>query len=261
MRLLLSTRLRNQLQGFWVVPGAVAIAYAVLATVLLEVDRASSNIGPGFGFGGDAAAARGVLSSVAAGVISMASLTLSLTIVTLQLASSQFTPRAMKNLLSDRINQVVAGSFLGTVAYALLVLRGVREDDEQAPGFVPALSVTVCIGLALLALALLLVFVHHVGQIIKVEHIAASIARNSLRTTDRLYPEPYGEPADGAEAARASGPPGEVRPRRPGYVERIAPDRLTSVLRGRAERIEILLAPGDFATPRQPAVLVWPASA
>lgn len=102
MRSLSSVRLRDQLQGFWIVPGAVAVAYGVLAMVLLEIDRASSNVGPGFGFGGDAAAARGVLSSVAGGVISMTSLTLSLTIVTLQLASSQFTPRALKNLLSDR---------------------------------------------------------------------------------------------------------------------------------------------------------------
>jgi uncharacterized membrane protein len=261
MQLLSSVRLRDQLQGFWVVPGAVALGYAVLAVVLLRLDRASSNVGRGFGFGGDAAAARSVLGSVASGVISMTSLTLSLTIVTLQLASSQFTPRALKNLLADRINQVVAGAFLGTVAYALLVLRAVREDDQEDPGFVPALSVTVCIGLALLALALLLVFVHHVGQIIKVEHIAASIGRSSLRAADRLYPEPYGEPADDTGPPRAPGPPGEVMPSRPGYVEVIALDRLTTALQGRAERIEVLLAPGDFATPGQPAVLVWPSSA
>ena len=261
MRHLFNIRLRDQLQGFWVIPGAVAVGYALLAVVLLRIDRASSNVGPGFAFGGDADAARSVLASVASGVISMTSLTLSLTIVTLQLASSQFTPRALKNLLADRVNQVVAGAFLGTVAYALLVLRGVREDDQQDPGFVPALSVTVCIGLALLALALLLVFVHHVGQIIKVEHIAASIGRASLRAADRLYPEPYGEPADDLGPARSAGPPGEVVPSRPGYVEVVALDQLAAALEGRAERIEVLLAPGDFATPGQPAVLVWPASA
>ena len=261
MQLFFLTRLREQLQGFWIVPGAVALGYAGLAVVLLALDRSSSNVGPGFGFGGDAAAARSVLASVASGVISMASLTLSLTIVTLQLASSQFTPRALKNLLADRVNQSVAGAFLGTVAYALLVLRAVREDDQEDPGFVPALSVTVCIGLALLALALLLVFVHHVGQIIKVEHIAADVGRATLRAADRLYPEPYGEPADEAELPPAAGPPAEVAPRRPGYVDVISLDRLASALQGRADRVEVLLAPGDFATPGQPAVLVWPSAA
>ena len=207
MRALLVSRLRGQLAGFWVVPGGVALGYAALALLLIQVDRASRDVGPGFGFGGDAPAARGLLSSVAGGIISMTSLTLSLTIVTLQLASSQFTPRALKNLLGDRINQVVAGAFVGTVAYALLVLRVVREDTEQDPGFVPALSVTVCIGLALLALGLLLLFVHHIGQIIKVERIAAEIAHDSLRTAERLYPEPHGEaaspPAGGGLAGRA----------------------------------------------------------
>lgn len=261
MPLLLSIRLRDQLQGFWVIPSAVAVAYGVLALVLVDMDRTSPNVGPGFGFGGDAAAARSVLSSIAAGVISMTSLTLSLTIVTLQLASSQFTPRALKNLLSDRTNQLVAGAFLGTVAYALLVLRSVREDDEQDTGFVPALSVTIGIGLALLALALLLVFVHHVGQIIKVENIAAGIALSSLKAADRLYPEPYGEPAADSGPRRSAEPPGEVTSSRPGYVEAIALDHITAAFAGKAQRIEVLLAPGDFATPAQPVVLVWPSSA
>ena len=262
MLMLINNRIRDQLRGFWVIPGGVAIAYAVLALVLLRLDRSSSNVGAGFGFGGDAGAARSVLSSVAGGVISMTSLTLSLTIVTLQLASSQFTPRALKNLLGDRINQVVAGSFLGTVAYALLILRSVREDDEQDPGFVPALSVTVGIGLALLALALLLVFVHHVGQIIKVEHIAAAIGRSSLATADRLHPEPYGRPVAGpGDRMRPSEPAGEVTPTRPGYVEAVDLDGVVGTLQGKAERVEVLLAPGDFATPAQPIVLVWPRSA
>ena len=260
MRALLVSRVREQLAGFWVVPGGVALGYAALALLLIQVDRASGDVGPGFGFGGDAAAARGLLSSVAGGIISMTSLTLSLTIVTLQLASSQFTPRALNNLLGDRTNQVVAGAFVGTVAYALLVLRVVREDTEQDPGFVPALSVTVCIGLALLALGLLLLFVHHIGQIIKVERIAAEIAHDSLRTAERLYPEPHGEAAS-PRAVGWPGAPGKVPPSRPGYVQTIALKDIAGALDGRAERVEVLLAPGDFATPGQPVVLVWPPEA
>ena len=44
-------------------------------------------------FGGGAAAARGVLSTIAASMITVTSLTFSLTLVTLQLASGQFSPR------------------------------------------------------------------------------------------------------------------------------------------------------------------------
>lgn len=261
MQVLLISRLREQLQGFWVIPGGVAVGYALLTLLLLRIDSAMAGAGTGFGFGGDAAAARGILVSVAGGIISMTSLTLSLTVVTLQLASSQFTPRALKSLLADRINQVVAGSFVGTVAYALLVLRVVREETEQDPGFVPALSVTVCIGLALLALALLLLFVHHIGQIIKVEHIASTVGHGTLKTADRLYPEPYGKPAAHPLPPAPSEPPGTVAPTRPGYVETLALDRIAHALDGRAERVEVLLAPGDFATPASPVVLVWPAAA
>ena len=143
-------RLREVLSGFWAVPGLVAAALAGFALLLIQVDQGAAGRGGRFFlYGGDAAAARDVLSTLAGSMITVAGLTLSLLIVTLTLTSSQFTPRAIKNLLADRVNQIVAGAFVGTVGYCLLVLRVVRADTGRpgGTGFVPALSVTVAIGL------------------------------------------------------------------------------------------------------------------
>lgn len=53
-------------------------------------------------FGGDADAARVILGSLATSLITVTCLTFSLTVVTLQLASSQFSPRLLRTFTRDR---------------------------------------------------------------------------------------------------------------------------------------------------------------
>lgn len=247
----LLARLRNLLHGFWLVPGAVALIVALLGQLLLEIDESTGEDGAGL-FPGDADAARVVLSVVAGSLITVSGLVFSLTIVTLQLVSSEYTPRALRPLLGDTINQVVAGAFVGIIAYCLLVLRSVRED------FVPTLALTGAIVLGLTGLALLLVFVHHVGRSIKVDEILARLARDTLRAADRLYPEPFGQP-DSAPQALA-GPASFVRTDQAGWLRAVAVDRLAERLRD-AESVEILVAPGDFITPARHVAAVRPPTA
>jgi uncharacterized membrane protein len=260
-------RLRGVLSGFWAVPGLVAAALAGLALLLIQVDQGAAGRGGRiFLYGGDAAAARDVLSTLAGSMITVAGLTLSLLIVTLTLTSSQFTPRAIKNLLADRVNQIVAGAFVGTVGYCLLVLRVVRADTGRPgdTGFVPALSVTVAIGLGIGALGLLIVFIHHSGQAIKVEQIAARIGAQTLAAADRRYPQWPAEPNLGQGQQPAPVPaeePALCRSGRAGFVQAVALAALIKALAGPAARVELLVTPGDFVTPEQPLVAVWPADA
>jgi uncharacterized membrane protein len=218
---------------------------------LVEIDEAAGDEGAGL-FPGDAQAARVVLSVVAGSLITVAGLSFSITIVTLQLVSSQYTPRALRSLLGDRTNQLVAGAFLGIFGYCLLVLRSVRED------FVPSLAVTGAILLGLVGLALVLVFVHHVGQTIKVDEICARIARDTLLAADRLYPEPFGRPE--AVPNALPGPVGTVCVDRPGWVRAVDVDRLAAIL-AEAQSVEVLVVPGDFVTPARPVVAVRPPGA
>jgi uncharacterized membrane protein len=247
----LVVRLRNLLHGFWLVPGAVALAIALSALVLVEIDDAGGEKGVGL-FPGDAEAARVVLSVVAGSLITVAGLTFSITIVTLQLVSSQYTPRALRSLLGDRTNQVVAGAFVGIFGYCLLVLRSVREE------FVPSLSVTGSIVLGLTGLALLLLFIHHVGQTIKVDDICARVARETLAATDRLYPDPVGEPETTPIAL--GGPAGHVYAARAGWLRVVGLARLAERSPG-ADSIEVLVVPGDFVTPARPLAAVRPPAA
>lgn len=201
----LRARWLDLVDGFWFVPAAVALAYVFLALGLIAIDRSGGDGGVDAAFGGDAEAARGILSTIAGSLITVAGLTFSLTIVVLTLVSSQFSTRVVRNLLADRVNQIVAGSFTGLFAFCLIVLRTVRDPQPPEPEFVPALSVSVSIVLALFSLALLLVFIHHMGTSIQAPQIAARVGRATLAAIEQLYPEPYGH------AVETKGEPGDPR--------------------------------------------------
>lgn len=235
-------------ESFWLVPSAVVIALGVLALVLTRIDR-YLGFEPELDlvFGGDASAARDILAAAAGSLATVGGVTLSLAVVTFQLVAGQYSPRTVSTLVQDRMIQLTAGVFVGVVAYCLIVLRVVRSAENGAGEFVPRLSVTAAIALALGALMLLIVFIHHLAGRIRVENIVSGVARNTLSALDAIYPDSLGgeadrpdEPDDGGAAVRAA---------RPGFVQTIAVDDFVEDLPA-GSRLVLHVAPGDFVTER-----------
>ena len=96
--------LRTQL---WPVPTIAVVLAVALGVLLPRLDARIDGELPAsvttYLFGGGAGAARTVLDAIAGSLITVTALTFSLTIVTLQLASSQFSPRLLRTFTSDRI--------------------------------------------------------------------------------------------------------------------------------------------------------------
>jgi len=249
----LLARIRGLFDGFWLVPGAVAASLAVLAFALVELDRAVGNDAVSFAFGGDASAARSILQTIAGSLITVAGLTFSLTVVVLSLVSGQFTPRSIPAFLADRVTQVTAGAFIGIFTYCLIVLRTVRdEEDGGQDGFVPELAITTSVGLAVLAVGLLLFFIHHLGVSIQASSIVARIGKETLERIDTLPDEPAGD------AAEPPGSPGVVASGRTGYVRHVALDQLAERTDGVCEHVRVCVTPGDFVTERDALAEIWP---
>jgi uncharacterized membrane protein len=184
--------------SFWFQPLLMTIAAMVLAFLLVELDR---NLSPdwlhnaSWIYSGGAAGARAVLQTIAGSMITIAGVVFSLTLVALSIASSQFGSRLLRNFMRDSTNQTVLGTFVATFLYCLLVLRTVRGEDEGA--FVPHLSVTLGVLLALASLAMLIFFIHHVSISIQAEDVIARVGADLDHAMDRLYP---------ARTAQESGP-------------------------------------------------------
>ncbi|GAB2909672.1 DUF2254 domain-containing protein [Rhodococcus aerolatus] len=137
-------------------------------------------------FGGDADAARSVLSGVSGSLITVTSLTFSLTVVTLQLASSQFSPRLLRTFTSDLFVQVTLALFLTTFTYALTVLRTVRGGGDT---FVPRISVTLSFVLAVASVVGLVLFLAHLAAQIRVETMLRDVHQDATATVTAVLEE------------------------------------------------------------------------
>jgi uncharacterized membrane protein len=253
-------RWHNVRYGFLFVPGLVALGFVCLAFLLTWLDELGGAHGLA-GFGGDAPTARSILATIATALITVSGLTFSITVVSLQLVSQQFSPRALRNFLGDEVTQIVAGSFVGIFAFCLLVLRSIRQGTDAGGQFVPGLSITAAIALGVLTLGLLLVFIHHMSRSIQLSTIAADIARSTLASLDRLYPDRFGRPAGEPEQELVDGwrsepPSHRLLAQRAGYVQAIALDELAGAGLAHA-RVHVPVAPGDFVTPDSPLAEVW----
>ena len=100
----------NLRASFWFLPSLIVVFSTVLAVVLIEVDSSGSRNWmadwPRL-FGAGAAGARGMLATIAGSMMTVVGVTFSMTLVTLALASSQYTSRILRNCMSDRVTQVV----------------------------------------------------------------------------------------------------------------------------------------------------------
>jgi uncharacterized membrane protein len=158
--------------SYWFVPTLMVVIAIALAFAMLSLDRAGKS-GPieslGWIYTGGPDGARTMLSAIASSMITVAGTAFSITLVALTLASSQFGPRLLRNFMQDTGNQIVLGTFIATFIYCLLVLRTVRGDDYNV--FVPQLSVTVGIVLAIASIGVLIYFIHHASTTIQASHV------------------------------------------------------------------------------------------
>ena len=257
----LAFRLRNSL---WFIPGLWVIGAGLLAFVMTWLDTVTPDLDRSLPlvFCGGPDGARSVLSSIAGSTITVAGVTFSITIVALQLASSQFSPRVLRDFMRDRASQSVLGSFIGAFFYALLVLRSIRSADESGPEFVPSLAVTTAIVLAVVAVSMLIYFIHHISTRIQVSSIVAGIAS----ATERAFERQDGAEADGGAGGHrpnAELPDGEARPMaaaHSGYLQLVDRDGLLDLARELDLVLRLEVAPGEWVQRGARVFSVWPAA-
>jgi len=172
--------------SFWFIPALMTLLASALALVLVDLDGRDFVRARNFLYSGGVEGARSMLSAIASSVLSLAGVTFSITIAALTLASGQFGPRLLRNFIRDRGNQFVLGAFIGTFMYCLLVLRAVRGVEENR--FVPHLSVTVAVALAVLCVSALIYFVHHISQSIQAAQVIATVGNEFDAAVERLFP-------------------------------------------------------------------------
>ncbi|MFI7055805.1 DUF2254 domain-containing protein [Streptosporangium canum] len=212
-------------------------------------------------FGGEAGAARTVLDAIASSLITVTALTFSLTVVTLQLASSQFSPRLLRTFTRDRFVQITLALFLATFTYALTVLRTVRATSGAQEVFVPQASVTMAFLLTLASVLSLVLFLSHLAQEIRVETMLRNVHANADQTIRRLLPEP---PSPRTQATAPPRPPANAVPLPAGTSGFLTAVDEVSLLAAAVEADAVVLIqrhPGSSLIAGTPVGFGWPQSA
>jgi uncharacterized membrane protein len=268
MKLWLANKWEDLRDSFWFLPALMVLAAIGLSLSTIQLDKlaADQKWGAllGWTFSRGPEGSRALLSAVAASMMTIASVTFSITIVALQLASSQFGPRLLRNFMRDPGNQVAIGTFISTFTYCLLVLRTVNgTEDEQ---FVPHISVTVALILALLSLAVLIYFIHHAAESIQAENVISAVSRELHQAIDKLYPAEIGQnqanaKPRGPEAllpARFDNDSRAIASPRSDYLQAIDVERLMRLTDERDLVLAIEERPGKFCFQGETLVRVGP---
>lgn len=243
---------------------------AALAGSAVELDRAIAGgrlLHLGWSYSGGAEGASLLLSTVAGSMIAIAGTVFSMTLVALSLASSQLGPRLLRNFMRDTVNQVVLGTFVATFVYCLLVLRTIRRPDEVA--FVPHLSVSIGVLLAVVSVGVLIYFIHHISVSIQADEVVARVGLELNDGIDRLFPEDTGK--SDTKAPSASGAPEdaelpaafacEARPvgaQEDGYLQIIDVDALMDLASEEDLLLRLERRPGHYVVKDRSIVMVWP---
>ena len=119
--------------------------------------------------------ARTVLSTFIAGLISIMVFSFSMVMILLNQASSNFSPRLLPGLISNRKHQIILGIYIATILYCIFILVYIEPSGSkyQLPGF----SVLLSIVLMVVSLAAFINFIHSISQEIQIENITNNISK------------------------------------------------------------------------------------
>ncbi|MGV9344480.1 DUF2254 domain-containing protein [Streptomyces spiralis] len=238
--------------ALWVLPGTAAALALLAGSLLSRVRIPPDSLWYPLAFPGAADDARQVLITIASTIVTVIALVLGLTIVTLQLASTQFSPRLLRNFLRDRPNQVVLATFVATFAYSTAGLFTVRATVGAD---VPRLAVSGAIALAFLSLGMLVFFVHHIVHSIKIDTIMNSVVEAAVRTAQDYTPK-----APGVDRTGPVPPPEALAlpARRSGYVQTVLPGLLLRTAAGQDAVVVVVPRVGDHVVAGTvPLALAW----
>jgi uncharacterized membrane protein len=205
-----------------------------------------------FGFSPDGA--RAVLGALAGSMLTFIVFVLSATLIVVQLASGQLTPRVIAIVFAMPWVKITLGIFTFTYAYTLSALGRV---DER----VPDLHVSAAVLLNLMCIAVFFVFVHRLSTGLRPSTIMRLVADRGRGVIEQVYPLEY-DPGR-AEQARSNVLPSSSEEvvefnGRSGVVMAFSVTDLVHFARNADAVVELVPQVGDFVALGDPLFRISP---
>jgi uncharacterized membrane protein len=253
--------------SFWFVPVLMAVGAVGLASAAAVFDeRAIGWITEEWGwtFAGGAEGASSVLRTIAQSMTTITGVVFSMTLVALSITSSQLGPRLLRTFMRDTPTKVALGTFIATFLYCLIALQTIRRPEEG--GFVPHLSVTIGLLLAIVSMGVLIYFIHHVAVSIRANEVVARVTEELFEVIDRLFPADIGrggtrthpQMPDQGVAGLLEQDAKIIGSKEDGYVQFVDGDELMTLACKEDVVIRLERRPGDYVVAGRPLLKIWP---
>lgn len=235
----------------WFGPAVAMLVAACAAEGLARVGAPHGSLLAYASWAGSVDAAQGLLTLLASSVITVTSLTFSLAVVALQLASSTFSPRLLRTFVRKPVFQATLAIFLATFVYCLTAIRHLTTSRA-----VPHVAMLGALVLGVVSIGALVWFITRILTELRVEAMMSDANRETKQVMRRMHPLwRHGErgvtvpdPPDNAVPLRA---------RRSGFVQAVDPDGLVPWTAQRDAIITITVFAGERVTAGVPFGLVW----
>jgi uncharacterized membrane protein len=202
----------------------------------------------------DPQVAQVILGGIAASIMTVVSIVFAILLMTLTLASMQFSPRIIVSFSRDRVTQWTLGIFLGTFSYCMAALPAARSLPHP---FAPVATVLGAMALAAACVGWLLFFIHHISQAISVNHIVDRIAEETEAVIDEMMPWPRRlNHLQAASPLRPNPTEVAVLSERSGYIRFIDALRLVGLAKQYHVSIRVLRRVGHFVPAGIPLMMV-----
>ncbi len=200
----------------------------------------------------DPVVAQAILTSIATSTMTVVSIVFAILLMTLTLASTQFSPRILVSFVRDHVTQWTLGVFLGTFSYCIAALPAARSLPQP---FFPVITVLGAMALAPICVGWLIYFIHHISIAISVNHIVDRIARETEEVIDDLMPYPW-RPAhwDLAYGTSMDALTTAIQSPQSGYIRFVDIPRLTALAKSYGICLRLERRVGQFV-PRGAALL------
>jgi uncharacterized membrane protein len=239
--------------ALWAMPtaavGVALVAGSVLSSITIDPDSSLAVLV----FQGTADDARSLLIGISSTMVTVIALVLGLTVVALQLASTQFSPRLLRNFLRDLVNQLTLSSFVATFAYSTAGLYTVGISEGERTTNYPRLAVSGALVLLFVSMIMLVFFVHHLAHSIQIDQVMAHVEHDTLHVVHQSL-------APGDDSAERPTVPGSAAPllaARSGYVQTLHLDELVSVAARRDAFVALVPMVGEHVIVGTPLAWAW----
>jgi uncharacterized membrane protein len=246
-------RAREYFRGSaWIVPTAAIPLALLVAPAIRHLDDSTRWQGLNFSTEG----AKALLGSLPAATLTFLILVLSMLLLSVQLASSQLSPRLIGRLLARRAVKLSLSVFVFSYVYCTAALG--RIDDRA-----PQLPIVVAVGLTLLSIAAGLFLVDYMAKELRPVRMLAATANVGRAVIENVYPN-FATPTASVSALNRSTLPEPhdviVRSGRSGVLIAVHLEGLAALSNESGGAVEVIPQVGDFVARGDPVLRLHPGS-